>query len=400
MTRQFSVKFFIRTDQELLGGRLPIYARVVLYRDKFDFSTGQYLTDLSEWDETTERVRKKTPINGVLNEIEHEVQEAYNFLKYHNRPLTVDALRTRLKGEKTDRLKFIDFIDNYYESYVVTNADISYTTKQTYKSTINHLKNYLTLANKNRMLLVEADINFIRDFDNYLVGYESEDKKALNKNTSSKYHINLKAMLYKACDRLLITQNPYKEFKLKSEPARLTYLTASELKKLEDHNLCGSKSLHKVRDIFLFSVYTGLRYSDAISLTSDNIEIDGNDYWIVYTQQKTGEFNRIPMLHRAIEIYNKYEENRIETGFIIPRMSNQKINAYLKTIADLVGIKKHLSHHTARHTAATTIFMQNGISLETTGKLLGHRSIKSTQIYAKITNFMLKDAADKLNKVL
>jgi len=373
---------------------------VVVYREKFDFSTGQHLSDINDWDETTERVRKKTPINSMLSEIEHEVQEAYNFLKYHNRPITVDSLRSRLKGEKTDRLKFLDFIDNYYQSYVVTNVDISYTTKQSYKSTINHIKRYLELTNKNRMLLTEVDINFIRDFDNYLVGYETEDKKALNNNTSSKYHIKLKAMLYKATDRMLITQNPYKEFKLKSEPARLTYLTASELRNLEEHNLCGNNTLNKVRDIFLFSVYTGLRYSDAIRLTTDNIEVDGVDYWIAYTQKKTTEFNRIPMLRKAIELYNKYEENRFETGFILPRMSNQKINSYLKTIADLVGIKKHLSHHTARHTAATTIFMQNGISLETTGKLLGHRSIKSTQIYAKITNFMLKDAADKLNKVL
>ncbi len=106
------------------------------------------------------------------------------------------------------------------------------------------------------------------------------------------------------------------------------------------------------------------------------------------------------MLKRAIEIYNKYKAERLVTGFVLPRLSNQKLNAYLKVVAELAGIKKHLSHHVARHTAATTIFMQNGISLETTGKLLGHRSIKSTQIYAKVTNLMLQEAAIKLNKIL
>ena len=106
------------------------------------------------------------------------------------------------------------------------------------------------------------------------------------------------------------------------------------------------------------------------------------------------------MLKKALELYNKYEEERKITGYVLPRLSQQKLNLYLKTIANLVGIKKQLSHHVARHTAATTIFMQNGISLESTGKMLGHRSIKSTQIYAKVTNIMLKEAAQKLDQLL
>lgn len=106
------------------------------------------------------------------------------------------------------------------------------------------------------------------------------------------------------------------------------------------------------------------------------------------------------MLKKALELYYKYEEERQITGYILPRLSHPKLNTYLKVIASLVGIKKPLSHHVARHTAATTIFLQNGISLETTGKLLGHKSIKSTQIYAKVTNVMLKEAAQKLNKIL
>ena len=106
------------------------------------------------------------------------------------------------------------------------------------------------------------------------------------------------------------------------------------------------------------------------------------------------------MLQKALELYNKYEEERKITGYILPRLSHQKLNTYLKTIASLVGIKKQLSHHVARHTAATTIFMQNGISLETTGKLLGHKSIKSTQIYAKVTNLMLKEAAQQIDRLI
>ncbi len=400
MINQASIKFFPRKEQILDNGDIAIYVRVILNRDKLDFSTKQSIHKLSDWDETTMRVRKKTPVNSVLNEIEHDINEAYNFLKYHNKPLTISALRKQLRGDKTVKLRLTDFVDEYFELHVKDNSEYATTTKQTYTSTIHHLKKFLEANGEKRMLVAEADPEFVKDFDSYLINRSITEKKGLRKNSANKYHTKMKTMFYKAVDQNLLEKNPYKDFKFKSEPGRLTYLTSAELKKLEEHDLCDNESLKRVRDIFLFSVYTGLRHSDAVNLTSDNIEIEGKRNWIVYKQQKTREHNKIPMLQKALELYNKYEEERKITGYILPRLSHQKLNVYLKTIANLVGIKKQLSHHVARHTAATTIFMQNGISLESTGKLLGHKSIKSTQIYAKVTNIMLKEAAQKLDQLL
>ena len=400
MEKQVTVRFFLRRDQILESSRIPIYARVILDRDKFDFSSRQYIENPLDWDEPTGRVKKKSPINSVLAEIEHDVNEAYNFLKYHNKPLTVFALRRQLKGEKIVKLRLMDFVDDYFEVHVKGNSEYASATKKSYTSSITHLRKFLELTDSNRMLISEVDSAFIKEFDDYLINRSTKEKKGLRKNSANKYHIKMKAIFFKAVDKNLLEKNPYKEFKFKSEPGRLTYLTSNELKKFEEHDLGDNESLERVRDIFLFSVYTGLRHSDAVSLTKDSIELAGKDLWIVYTQKKTNDPNRIPMLKKAIEIYNKYEEERKITGYILPRLSHQKLNVYLKTIANLVGIKKPISHHVARHTAATTIFLQNGISLETTGKLLGHRSIKSTQIYAKVTNMMLKEAAKKLNKLL
>ncbi|MFN8321239.1 MAG: site-specific integrase [Chitinophagales bacterium] len=400
MVNQASIKFFPRKDQILDNGEISIYVRVILNRDKFDFSTRQSIRKLSDWDQTTMRVKNKTPVNSVLNEIEHDINEAYSFLKYHNKPLTISALRRQLRGDKTVRLRLTDFVDDYFEVHVRNNSEYACATKQTYSSTINHLNKFLEVNGRKRMLVAEADSEFIKEFDEYLINRSVTEKKGLRKNSANKYHTKMKTILYKAVDTNLLEKNPYKDVKFKSEPGQLTYLTSNELKRLEEHDLCNNESLERVRDIFLFSVYTGLRHSDAVNLKAENIELEGKRNWIIYKQQKTGEHNKIPMLQKALELYNKYEEERKITGYVLPRLSHQKLNMYLKTIANLVGIKKQLSHHVARHTAATTIFMQNGISLESTGKLLGHKSIKSTQIYAKVTNLMLKEAAQKLDQLL
>ncbi len=403
MVTKATVKFFPRTDFIREDKKIPIYVRVILNREKFDFSSRQVISTLKEWDEVTQRVKiPKSPINKELSEIEYKVSEAFDYLKYHNRPLTAYALRKQLKGTGAgqDRPKLIDYVDDYLANYVNNSPDYALATQKTYRTTVMHLKNFLNKTKRNGIRVAEVDLVFLKEFDTYLQTRSINEKKGVNKNSANKYHINFKAMLFKAADNKMMDKNPYMEFKFKSQPGKLTYLTSAELESLEKHSLGNNTSLERVRDIFLFSVYTGLRHSDASSLTQNNIEVQGKEYWICYTQQKTGDYNRIPMLKRAIEIYNKYKAERLVTGFVLPRLSNQKLNAYLKVVAELAGIKKHLSHHVARHTAATTIFMQNGISLETTGKLLGHRSIKSTQIYAKVTNLMLQEAAIKLNKIL
>lgn len=402
MVEQLTVRFFLRTDFKMESGKIPIYVRVILNREKFDFSSKMVVSNPSEWDDVTQRVRvSKSPINKELSEIEHRVVEAYNFLKYHDRALTIHTLRNQLRGERKHlKPKLVDYLKEYLKEQVDNNPEYAVATKKNYHTSFTHMNSFLIKSKKLGIRISEVDLNFLKEFDFYLQNRDVSEKKGVNRNSANKYHIAFKAALFKAVDKKLIEENPYTEFKFKTQPGKLTYLTTSELEALEKHPLGNNLSLLRVRDIFLFSVYTGLRHSDACNLMQENIEIQGKETWIVYTQQKTGDYNRIPMLKKAYEIYDRYELERSVTGYILPRLSHQKLNAYLKVIADMAGIKKQLSHHVARHTAATTIFLQNGISLETTGKLLGHRSIKSTQIYAKVTNVMLKAAAQKLNKLL
>ncbi len=164
-----------------------------------------------------------------------------------------------------------------------------------------------------------------------------------------------------------------------------------------------NERLSQVRDIFLFSCFTGLAYIDTKKLTHKNINLglDGNK-WIFTKRQKTKTTSNIPLLPHAEDIIQKYKEHKtcLNTGKLLPVLSNQKMNAYLKEIADLCGINKELTYHIARHTFATTVTLSNGVSIESVSKMLGHKSIKTTQHYAKILDAKVSEDMQMLKEKL
>ena len=164
------------------------------------------------------------------------------------------------------------------------------------------------------------------------------------------------------------------------------YLTREELSFIEDKVFAISR-LEWVRDLFVFSCYTGLAYTDLMQLRPSNliIGIDGK-YWIKTLRQKTDIPVNVPLLPKAMELLKKYQQHpkAVVKGTLFPVISNQKLNSYLKEIADLVGINKDLTFHLARHTFATTVTLSNGVPIETVSKMLGHTKITTTQIYAKV----------------
>ena len=147
------------------------------------------------------------------------------------------------------------------------------------------------------------------------------------------------------------------------------------------------KRLDRVRDLFIFSCYTGISYADIIALTKTNLMIgEDKNLWIITKRQKTGSPVKVPLLEKAEKILNKYEDHPVTevTQSLLPVISNEKVNLYLKEIADAAQIKKNLTFHMARHTFATTITLSNGVPIETVSKLLGHNKIATTQIYARV----------------
>ena len=172
----------------------------------------------------------------------------------------------------------------------------------------------------------------------------------------------------------------------KVSPTHRDFLTIEELEKLKSFNL-ENYSFEKVRDIFLFSCYTGLRFSDALDLSMEQIRSNENTSFIYREQIKTGESINIPLVPEAMQIIEKYNdnENRVVKNKVLPHISNQNFNLYLKSIAGIVGLNKKLTHHVARHTFATFL-LNKSVSLEVVSSLLGHTNIRTTQVYAKMQN--------------
>jgi site-specific recombinase XerD len=397
-----SLKFYLGLDKKHLDGKCPIYLRIVVNRKKVEISTKLLVKAEYEWDNIIQRIKSKTPINTRLSQIEGEITDHFQSLKHSGKNITAAQLKEMYLGRGAKTMSLSNFFTTSVKDRILDNKELSEATKRNYRTTIFHLEEFLDDSYQKKIPLQEVNDSFLRKWDLHMTNKKlvNSSSQTLHRNTINKYHTKLKAILNLAIDDELIERNPYSKFKLKYINTTRTFLTLPELTKLEEHGLGNNASLQKVRDKFLFSVYTGLRFVDADNLRAENIEHDGRKYWIVLVQKKTQEYLRIPLLNKAKEIFDKYELERIITGYVVPRFTNQKVNAYLKIIAGMVGITKPLTHHVARHTAATTIFLANGIPIEVVSKQLGHTSIKTTQVYAKITNDMLSKAADKLNEVL
>ena len=395
----FSVKFYPNLKKQVENG-FPIYVRIGSNREKAELFTRQYIRDLKDWDEITQRVRKKTPINSILSEIHGKLLAIYNEKKYANEPFTPGGIKDEYLGRGTKNITLCEYMEGYFNERILSNNDLSVTTKRTYRTSIRHITSYLEGSGKTNILLSKVDKTFIHNLDRFFKNLPVKEDQRMGVNTVQKYHSKLKTILSTAFNEGMTSLRPYSDFKFKREASTRTFLTQGELDKLIAHDLGGNESLIRVRNIFIFSVYSGLRFSDAINLKESNIEKDVQKLWIVFKQQKTNTVLRIPMLNKAKIIYDNYLIERTATGYVLPRISHQKVNSYLKVIGDLVGINKSLTHHVARHTFASIICLSHGTSMEVVSKLLGHANIRTTQIYAKVTNEMLQASTDQLDVLL
>jgi integrase len=190
-----------------------------------------------------------------------------------------------------------------------------------------------------------------------------------------------------------LDKNPFLHFKVRHIDPQVPHLTADELKLIEDKEI-SIERLSIIRDMFIFSCYTGFAYVDVADLTADHIKIgpDGKK-WLIKCRQKTGISEGVPLLPPTLQIIKRYENypKLNDKNKLLPIPSNQKVNAYLKELGDICGIQTQITFHIARHTFASTVTLENGVPLDSVSKMLGHRSIKTTQIYAKVSDKKISD---------
>ena len=197
----------------------------------------------------------------------------------------------------------------------------------------------------------------------------------------------------------ILHKEPFTNYKVKHIKKEITYLTEEELAKLEEYQFKAEK-LQMVKDMFVFCCYTGLAYSEMVNLEKSHIikGFDGNE-WINMIRGKTQHLLTIPLLTRSKRIIDKYDY--VDEKRVLPKLSNQKFNVYLKEIADIVGINKRLTHHLARRTFATTVLLFNDVPMEIVSQLLGHSKITITQQhYAKVVQKKVSEQMFRLNEKL
>ena len=384
---------FIAEKKRSKNNEYLIYARVLLNREKVLIGLKINNVKKEDWDFENGLFYPSKNVNAVRNnklrEITDELISIYESLKRAGAAVSVKAIKkvyTGIKQHDSD-LEFMSYYKQYIEEIKNKPNEYGEGVIGHYNKTKTHLERFLKLNGLERIKMSELSGKFLERFEYYLLTTPNmQTGKPMNNNTCTTYIRKIKACINAAVRKEILTVNPFLNFKLKSfKSANRVYLTIDEVELLRIHDLGGNAALQRVRDTFVFCCATGLRHSDATQLQSRMVDVDNEGiYWISLFQKKTKEYIEIPMTNTAIQIYNKYESHRKRTGFVLPMLTNQKVNSALKSIADIVGIQKRLSFHASRHTYATTA-LELGVDIASISSLMGHRTIKTTQIYAKMT---------------
>ncbi len=391
----------IKKSKARTDSKCPIYARCTMDGNRIEFSTGIFVLN-SDWDEKAQiligRSEKIKTLNNRLDKFVTNINDVYNQLESRGDAFDIFSIKARLTDVKPQNslLQVFDKVISSIESKL--NKGYAPGTLKHYRTTMSRLKEYIFITYKERDIAIEkVDYEFLNSFDSFLKRTHN-----ISSNTAWGYHRNLKKVLNDAVAMNILKKNPYCIFRVKRVEANRDFLTLEEVRILEKKSISLNR-LAMVRDIFVFACYTGLSYSDICKLSRDHLQF-GNDgkEWIIIDRSKNDSRCRIPLLSNAKDILVKYENYPVNnsTGFLLPVHSNQKMNAYLKELADICGINKNLSMHVARHTFATSITLSNGVPIETVSKMLGHNSLKTTQIYARIVDSKISDDMKKLKAKL
>lgn len=322
--------------------------------------------------------------NAYLDTLQQKVFEAKRKLLELDKPLSCESLKTSLHGRETivKRLVLEIFARHNEQMEALVPREYAPGTLERYQTSLRHTRDFIRWKYKQEdMDINKLDYEFIEEYAFWL-----KSKHKCAHNTTMKYLSNFRKIINKCIRSGWLVRDPFMGFNMSKREVDRTALTEKELQALSAKYFT-IRRLEAVRDIFLFSCYSGLAYADVQKLKRSEI-ITGVDgmLWIVSRRQKTDAPARIPLLPLALTIIDKYrnDEECKAKELALPVLSNQKMNAYLKEIADLCGITKTLTYHIARHTFATTVTLSNGVPIETVSKMLGHRNLKTTQHYAKI----------------
>ncbi len=396
----FRTAFYLRSNYVNKEGKTPVMLRIYLNGERLSIGSTGISVIQSQWDNEKERLKgRSTDVLSTNLQLDNIAGGLYNI--FHKLELSENLSLERIKSEFLGKQREMDTFMQLFEKH---NADIakqvgisiSSATLQKYTICKRHFRDFLqTTYKRSDIKLSELTLVVIRDFNIYLQTVAKQ-----NANTATKTMKTLKTISILGQKLGVLHHDPFFNHRFHLKSVDRTFLTDEDILKIVNKKL-GIQRLELVRDIFIFSCFTGLAYIDVSNLTPEHIVTLDDKRWIITKRQKTSVESNVLLLDIPQNIIAKYSHKTYRNGKLFPILSNQKTNSYLKEIADLCGIKKNLTFHTARHTFAT-MSLSKGVPIESVSKMLGHTNIKTTQIYARITNKKIEHdmerLADKLGK--
>jgi site-specific recombinase XerD len=386
MGDMIKVLFFPRKTKRNPEGLAPIYLRVTVNGQRFEVATSRFV-GLEMWSAKAGRVSGSTKeakeLNGFLDVLQAKAFDIQKKLITVGVDVTVESFINLWQGKKEKARMLLEiFAHHNRQVEELIGHQYSRATFKRYETSLDHTRNFIKeYFNQTDLAITQLKYQFITDYEFWL-----KTKRKCNHNSTIKYLTNFKKIVNICLKNGWLDKNPFIGFKMTKRDVDRPYLSQEELDLIKSKTFVSDR-LNQVRDIFLFSCYTGLAYVDTQKLTPADVSIgiDG-EKWIFTKREKTETASRIPLLPPALEVINKYSNHPkcLNSNRLLPLLSNQKMNGYLHEIEAICGINKNLTYHTARHTFATTVTLTNGVPIESVSKMLGHKSLRTTQHYAKI----------------
>ncbi len=388
MKNTSNILFYIRRFRANKDGKAPIYLRITIQGKRAELTTNRFVIP-EKWSVEAQGMKgtgeEARTLNTFLTSLRNKVLQHINSLELQNVEVTAETLRQAVLGLDQEQHTLVELFDYHnLRMKSLVGKDFAIGTYKRYVVTLGKVEAFLKHQfNKTDILLSDLNHAFISNFEFYLKTHDE-----LENNTAMKYIKNVKKIIRIALENEWIDKDPFIRFRCTYKDPKRPYLTKEELEALINKEFTMSR-LTLVRDSFIFSCFTGLAYSDIEQLTQDDIKIgiDG-EKWITIYRKKTDTRSSIPLLPPVMELIEKYRNHpeTIKNKTLLPMISNQKSNAYLKEIATLCQIDTYLTFHVARYTFATAVTLSNNVPIETVSRMVSHTSIKTTQIYSKVVD--------------
>ena len=384
--KRFSILFFIKRSKLLKNGEAPLRVRVTYDKLYVELQLKRSIKVplwSQEKEHSTGKDRNSVELNHYIDALRVKFYQIYQDLELEGRLISARAIINRYQGkDDTSKTLYNVFKEHNDNCRKLIGTDYAEITVRRYDNCLKYLMELVKQEYKlDDILLREVNSELVRAFDLYL-----KTEKGCAQNTVIRYMKCFKKVIHLAIANEWINKNPFAGIKFHEVEVNKEILTQAELNKIiaKDFEI---ERLELVRDVFIFQCYTGLAFIDVHNLRPEHLMEDNNgNLWIMKSREKTKNMCNIPLLSIPKLILDKYKDNPycLDKGVLLPVLCNQKLNSYLKEIADLCGIKKNVTTHTARHCFASVIALANNVSLPNVAKMLGHSSIRMTQHYAKV----------------